>query len=85
MAAERNALMERIYPRLKVFAQQEGYEFQVSGPRKDLRRNRTRKITFQRARNFKGNEKNCLSTGKVRSVARKPHEKVEEGKSMQSG
>ncbi|XP_068711765.1 NACHT domain- and WD repeat-containing protein 1-like isoform X2 [Montipora foliosa] len=29
MAAERNALMERIYPRLKVFAQQEGYEFQV--------------------------------------------------------
>lgn len=30
MAAERNALMERIYPRLKEFAQEKGYEFQVS-------------------------------------------------------
>ena len=30
MAAERNALMERIYPRLKTFAQEKGYEFQVS-------------------------------------------------------
>jgi len=29
MAAERNALMERIYPRLKEFAQEKGYEFQV--------------------------------------------------------
>lgn len=29
MAAERNALMERIYPRLKEFAQDKGYEFQV--------------------------------------------------------
>ena len=29
MAAERNALMERIYPRLKAFAQEKGYEFQV--------------------------------------------------------
>lgn len=29
MAAERNALMERIYPRLKTFAQEKGYEFQV--------------------------------------------------------
>lgn len=30
MAAERNALMERTYPRLKAFAQQKGYEFQVN-------------------------------------------------------
>ena len=29
MAAERNALMERIYPKLKAFAQEKGYEFQV--------------------------------------------------------
>lgn len=29
MATERNALMERIYPRLKTFAQEKGYEFQV--------------------------------------------------------
>lgn len=29
MAAERNALMESIYPKLKAFAQEKGYEFQV--------------------------------------------------------